>query len=208
MNKKSFLLSDTSLFTFSLAAVILVVFLAPLEKTLGQGMRIVYFHGAWVWVGIGSFVLTGIVGLAAIFIKKPFLHTWSAAGGRTALGFWIASLPMSLLVMQLNWNGFYFDEPRWRIPFTFAVIGILLQFGLYLINKPILTSVGNFLYAGALIIGLNSVESILHPDSPILNSNSTTIKVYFLVIIVLLSVSAYTIFHFWLDWDHHRTKGA
>ncbi len=85
---------------------------APLEKTLGANARVVYFHGAWVWAAILGFfaaALTGIVGLAA---RKHSILAWSQALGRSAICFWIGFLPLSLLVMQLNWNGLFLDEPR------------------------------------------------------------------------------------------------
>ena len=42
--------------------------LAPLERTLGEGARLVYFHGAWVWAGkiaFGAAAAAGLVGLVS-----------------------------------------------------------------------------------------------------------------------------------------------
>jgi hypothetical protein len=41
----------------------LVTALAPVEQTLGANVRLVYLHGAWVWVGIISFGLAALSGL-------------------------------------------------------------------------------------------------------------------------------------------------
>ena len=116
---------------------IAIAFLTPLERTLGVNLRLVYLHGAWVWAGIVIFSIAAIMGLAALLFRKTAFHDWSRSLGWTGLCFWITSLPMSLAVMQINWNGFFFDEPRWKIPFTFAIISILLQAGLFLMNTAV-----------------------------------------------------------------------
>ncbi len=35
----------------NLTLIALVVWLAPLERTLGARIRLIYLHGAWVWAG-------------------------------------------------------------------------------------------------------------------------------------------------------------
>lgn len=64
--------------------------------------------------------------------------------------FWLTYLPMSLVGMQMNWGGFFFDEPRRRIPFSFAVVGILLQAGMLLIDRSSLVLSGKLLSGVAL----------------------------------------------------------
>jgi hypothetical protein len=100
---------------------------------------------------------------------------------------------MSLWLMQLSWNGFFFDEPRWRVPFGFAVVGSLLQLGLILIRKRELTAIANALFAAALIYGLSTLTSILHPDSPISDSNSFLIKGLFILVTVLCLASGFVL---------------
>ena len=114
-------------FIIFLAAALAAAAFAPLEKTLGINARLVYFHGAWVWAALIAFVAAGLVGLAGLVSRRADLHHWSLALGRTAIVFWLAFLPMSLLVMQANWNGLFLDEPRFRVPLNFAIIGVLLQ---------------------------------------------------------------------------------
>jgi hypothetical protein len=93
--------------------------------------------------------------------------------------------------MQINWNGLFFDEPRWKIPFTFAVIGILLQAGLLLMNTAWITSLSNFLFASVLLFNLANMDSILHPDSPVFSSGSAGIKLIFLLLLIsTLTMSA------------------
>lgn len=174
----------------SFVVIALLTCLGPLEKTLGINIRIVYFHGAWVWAALTVFAASGLAGLAALVIRRPFWPARSRSLALTGLLFWLTYLPVSLLVMQLNWGGFFFDEPRWKIPFTFAIIAILLQTGLHLFNQPVISSAANFLFAIALFWSLNRAVNILHPDSPIFESNSLSIQVFFVVLYLLILFSA------------------
>jgi hypothetical protein len=120
-------------------------------------------------------------------------HAWSQALGRTGLIYWLTYLPMSLLLMQINWGGFFFDEPRWRTPLAFAVTGVLLQAGLALFNRPALTSAGNLLFAAALMAATWNLESVMHPDSPILTSDSTGIRLFFAMLLALSLLAGWQI---------------
>jgi uncharacterized integral membrane protein len=169
----------------SLALLLVVTAAAPTEKTLGVNIRLVYLHGAWVWTALIIFLAAALVGLAALFTRRASLHTWSQALGHTGMCYWLTYLPMSLLIMQLNWGGLFFDEPRWRVPFTFAIIGLLLQAGLWIISQPAFTSAGNLVFGAALLFSLRNTENVLHPDSPIFNSTSRSIQLFFAILVLL-----------------------
>jgi hypothetical protein len=178
------------LFASSLVLLLTVTSFAPLEYTLGEKIRLVYLHGVWVWAGLGSFAAAALSGIIGLIFRSKKWHRWSRAFGWTAMAVWLTYLPMSLLVMQMNWGGLYFDEPRWRIPFTFAVTGVLLQAGLWLLGKPPVTSLANCLFAAALFLGLFGAENVMHPDSPVFNSPSVNIRLYFGILLVLAYLSA------------------
>ncbi len=161
-------------------------FLAPIEKTIGSNIRLIYVHAAWVWTGKVAFGLAAIAGLLALvfFTRNKLVHL-SRSIATTALFFWVTYLPMSLIVMRANWGGFFFDEPRWRVPFLLGIIAILLQAGLWFFNNDRLTAAANFLFGVALWWQLGGVENILHPDNPIGTSNSTAIMGSYTLILIL-----------------------
>jgi hypothetical protein len=74
--------------------------------------------------------------------------------------------------MQANWNGLFLVEPRWRVGVIFAVGGVLLQAGLTLLESPMWASALNLGYAVALLAVLQTTGRIMHPPSPILNSDA------------------------------------
>jgi hypothetical protein len=184
---------------WSVVLMLLVGFVtafAPLEKTLGSSARIVYLHGAWVWVGLVLFAASALVGLIGILKSNQGINGWSRALGRTAMVFWISFLPMSLYLMSANWNGLFLDEPRWRIPFSFAVTGLLLQMGVSFLGKN-WAAVVNIGFAVALFSAMRGMDEILHPASPILNSDATSIQIFFGLILILLLLTAIQITRAW-----------
>ncbi len=195
-----------------LAAALLAGF-APLERTLGSSARLVYFHGAWVWVAMLAFLASGLAGLAGLLTRRADFHDWSQALGRAGLCFWLAFLPMSLYVMQANWNGLFLDEPRFRLPLNLAIVGVLLQAGLAFIPGAAWSSVANLIFAGVLFGIMGSIQSILHPESPIFRSSSgeaslVRIQLYFLGLLVYLGIAAWQLARLWLQWQAGRRKAG
>jgi hypothetical protein len=197
--------STLAWFLILLALSALFTTLIPLERTLGSESRMVYFHGAWVWTALIAFLQASIAGFVGLITHRDALHQWSRAWGRTALIFWIVFLPISLYIMQSTWNGLFLVEPRWRISFNFALIGLALQAGLSLL--PIVwTSVGNLLFGIALAFGMTSAEAVLHPESPLMNPGAGGIRFFFIGLVLLLLVSAWQLARWWRRFDRRQAK--
>ncbi len=97
--------------------------IGPQEKSLGNDIRIVYLHGAWVLTAEAALGLAAAAGLFGILFRRENLQRWSAALGYTGLFFWVTYLPLSLWAMQANWNGLFLAEPRFRVAVIFSVTG-------------------------------------------------------------------------------------
>jgi hypothetical protein len=169
----------------------------PSEHSLGTHIRIVYLHGAWVWASIATFFLAALCGGIGLLTRRKSFHCWSSAFGRTGLILWISYLPLSLWAMQSNWNGLFMAEPRWRVAMVFAISGVLLQIGLSLVNLPMLTSGLNILYFIALIIAIQNTPNVMHPASPILNSDAWRIQLFFAGLVFLTLVAAWQMARWW-----------
>ena len=177
-----------------IATVILIAFLAlfsPEEKSLGSNVRIVYLHGAWVLAAEIAFFAAALAGAIGLITRRASFHRWSAALGRTGIFFWLTYLPLSLWAMESNWNGLFLSEPRFRLALIFAVPGILLQVGLWLINMNWVTSLANILFILVLRVTFSSAENVMHPPpSPIFNSGNFLIIGFFLAMVILTLVAA------------------
>ena len=189
----------------TLGLIVLTAMLVPEERSLGANLRLIMVHGAWVWVGKIVFGAAALAGAAGLLLRRPEVHGWSQALAHTGLTFWLTYLPMALLVMQLTWGGLYLDEPRWRVPFTFGVVGLLLQVGLWLASVPWLSSAANLGFGAALWGSLGGLQNILHPDAPIAQSDSTRIQFFFILLLVFTLVLALQAAFLWRRAARKRT---
>jgi len=184
--------SPLTLFFITIIVIALLALFGPEEKSLGANVRIVYLHGAWVLTAELAFVAAALAGLIALITRRDRFHKWSAALGRTGIFFWVTYLPLSLWAMESNWNGLFLSEPRFRLAVIFAVTGILLQVGLWLINTNWISSVGNIIFIVVLRVIFATADNVMHPPpSPIFNSGNYTIIGFFLALIVLTGVAGY-----------------
>lgn len=177
-------------FALALIGVIAFTVLGPAEKSLGANVRVVYVHGAWVWTALASFLVAALSGLAGLILRHEKLNKWSRAFGRAGLFFWITYLPISLWAMQTNWNGLFLAEPRWRLAMVFAIAGLLLQVGVALLEAPAWASGVNIAYFVTLVLSLAHTQNVMHPPSPILNSDSWRIQAFFAVMLLLTLLAA------------------
>jgi hypothetical protein len=193
--------SEWILFILTWIAIALLAYSAPAEHSLGTHIRVVYLHGAWVWVALGEFLLAAAFGVLGLVTRRDSFHAWSKAFGRTGLIFWITYLPISLWAMQANWNGLFLAEPRWKLALVFGITGVLLQIGLTLADKPPLTSAVNIGYFIVLILAIQGTENVMHPASPILNSQAISIQATFFTLVLLIFLAAWQIARWWYRFD-------
>jgi len=187
-------------FAGTLALVAFLSLFGPEEQSLGANVRLVYLHGAWVLTAELAFALAALTGLAGLVARKKALHAWSAALGRSGIVFWITYLPLSLWAMQANWNGLFLAEPRFRLALTFAVVGALLQLGLWLIAQPWWISLANVLFFLVLRLTFARAQNIMHPPpSPIFNSGNFRIIAFFVGLNVLTWLAGYFLTHWFLS---------
>jgi len=170
------------LFCVFVAAAVLLASLGPREKSLGANVRLVYLHGAWVWTALVGFGAAAVAGLVGILGRRPAWQRTSLALGQAAALFWITYLPMSLLVMQANWNGLFLEEPRFRLGLDFAIVAVLLQVGNLILRRPDWASALNLLFLAGLAFSLSSAREIMHPSSPIAQSGQVMLQAYFLLL--------------------------
>ena len=190
-------------FIVTLLSIALFTTLGPAEHSLGTHVRIVYLHGAWVWASMAAFLFAGICGAIGLFTRRKIFHCWSSAFGRAGIFFWVTYLPLSLWAMQTNWNGLFLAEPRWKLALVFAISGLLLQVGLSLANKPYLTSALNLSYFIALMIALQNTANVMHPASPILNSEAWRIQFYFSGLLLLTLLAVWQMARWWYKGEQY-----
>jgi hypothetical protein len=187
-------------FLLTVFAIILLALFGPEEQSLGSNVRIVYLHGAWVLTAEVAFALAALAGLLGLAARKDSFHAWSAALGRTGIIFWVTYLPLSLYAMQANWNGLFLAEPRFRLALMFAITGILLQAGLWIINQKWLTSLANLAFFVVLRVVFAAAQDVMHPPpSPIFNSGNYIIMFFFVALNLLTWLAGYFLTRWFLQ---------
>ncbi len=193
--------SPLVLFFITVIVIALLAFFGPEEQSLGANVRIVYLHGAWVLTAELVMLLAALAGLVGLITQRASFHSWSAALGRAAIFFWVTYLPLSLWAMQSNWNGLFLAEPRFRLALIFAVTGVLLQAGLWLINMDWVTSLANIIFIVVLRAVFATAENVMHPPpSPIFNSGNDAIIGFFVAMMVLSLIASYFLTRVFLTW--------
>ncbi len=184
--------SPLSLFFVTLLLIAILTLFGPEEQSLGSNVRIVYLHGAWVLAAEVAFTAAALVGLIALMMRREQLHQWSAALGRTGVVFWTTYLPLSLWAMNANWNGFFLAEPRFRLALTFAIVGVLMQVGLWLVNMNWITSLANLAFFMTLRVVFSTASNIMHPPpSPIFSSGLWNVIIFFIFLNIFSWLAAY-----------------
>ncbi len=87
----------------------------------------------------------------------------------------------------------------------FAISGLLLQLGVTLLENPAWASFANVLFIAILLIALQNTENVMHPPSPILNSDAPRIQAYFITLFILMLLAAWQIARYWHQLEPEYT---
>ena len=169
-------------------AVLLLV--APEEATLGAGIRSVYVHVALIWVGLAGFVIAGLLGVGLLVTGYERLYLWLRTIGWMGVGFFAAGMATSALASQVNWGAVFWQEPRMRSSSTSLTIAVIVLVAIDWF--PWLRLKGALVTAVPLIFFWLTArtELVLHPDNPILTSDSVGIQATFAGLFVLVGLAA------------------
>ena len=170
--------------------IALILIIAPLERTLGAGIKVVYIHVALIWTGMTGILINGFIG-AAVLISGN--QKWQQLGqiiGWVALGFLTAGWLMSMVAAQVNWGGIFWGEPRYLALVRVLVVALIVQvLGTWPLNVR-LKGLG-YLFIPLFFTWLMQITPLVfHPDSPIQNANSSTIQATFLSLFALCFLGA------------------
>jgi hypothetical protein len=189
------------LFLFLLVAMGVVLFRAPLEQTLGSGIRVVYLHVALIWASLLGLLLNGVLGLAVAVTERPLWERWRQLFGWLFIGLFILGVLVSLWAQQVNWGGILWREPRNVSVFNVTAVALISQ--ILADWSPRLR------WRGLLSVALSAfilweiprAELVMHPGDPIGSSTSAGIQFtfYSLAILCFLAVLC-------LAWIAYRRK--
>ena len=180
-------------------AILILLFLLPPERILGDIIKLVLLHGALVRAGLIAFAIAGVLGLFCLLSANPLWSRWCLATQVTALLLWAANMTSSSIATRLAWG----EWIAWSEPRVWATIHILwlsvacLLLVLWL-NHRFFTGITNIIVA-ALTWGLiKGATLVRHPFDPLGSSNSLAYQAMYLAMVLVLLVMAWQCAH-WLQ---------
>lgn len=167
----------------ALAAAILL--LMPLEKTLGQVIKIVYLHGALSRAGMAGLVAAGVVGVLYLMTRRPALATWVQGLLISGWAFWVAHFVVSMPATRLTWGPWIaWGEPRVTMTLRLAAAGLVVLLVTWIVKDSRFTALAAALLAVAVIWMAASTGVLRHPLDPIGTSPSVTLQLVYLALLV------------------------
>ncbi|HWR26508.1 MAG TPA: hypothetical protein VN316_01385 [candidate division Zixibacteria bacterium] len=173
---------------FSLFFALLLILLAPEDKTLGPILKLVYLHGALIFTGLLLFLAVGLLGLRSLFSKgQSFSLLFSIE--RTAIIFWVAATIIGDITSVLAWGGLNWSEPRFNATIIISLVSISVYLISTAMDDPRIISVLGIGLAVSVWALMISSGKIMHPDNPFGNSEPS-IRFFFGIITFVFLISS------------------
>lgn len=172
----------------TLLAAILLLFLLPPERILGDVIKLVLLHGALVRSALIAFAIAGLFGIGCLVSSNPAWSRWTIATQVTALLLWLANLVASSVATRLAWGEWIaWSEPRVWATLHIGWLSIACLLLVLWLNHRLFTGLANLsvaLLSWGLIRGATLIR---HPFDPLGASNSMLYQgLYTAMVIVLL----------------------
>jgi heme exporter protein C len=94
------------------AAVGMVFFYAPMERTMGQVQRVFYFHVATAWVGMLGFMVAAVVGVIYLIRKERQWDIVGLAAIEISLVFFFITIVSGSIWARPSWGTWWTWDPR------------------------------------------------------------------------------------------------
>ena len=189
------------LFLLLLAAIGVILFRAPLEQTLGSGIRVVYLHVALIWASLLGLLLNGVLGLAVAVTERPFLERWRQILGWLFIGLFVLGVLVSLWAQQVNWGGILWREPRNVSVFNVTAVALITQILADWSPRLRWRGLLSVALAAFILWEIPRAELVMHPGDPIGGSTSSAIQFTFYSLAILCFLAV-----LWLAWIAYRRK--
>lgn len=182
------------------ALLVIWLVLAPAETRLGNLVKLVYVHGALVWIGLFSFSLAGGLGLVALIVRRPPWYRGTESAGLSALILWVVYVVSAMAVTRLTWGQLIaWNEPRVRATGLILVAAVVLFVVARLVAHPVFTAATNVLMGIVPWVVVRQADAIRHPVDPIGGSGSAAIQGYYwLIVLTVAGLAATLVAWLWL----------
>ncbi|VAX20726.1 hypothetical protein MNBD_IGNAVI01-1092 [hydrothermal vent metagenome] len=182
------------------ASVFVILFLVniiiiPQEKTLGEGIILIYIHVALIFSGTVGFLISALLGVGVFFSANKHLQSWLFYLSLFSLILYFLGIGLSMIASAIFWGAINWTEPYMVVSLQIISITIIVLVAAGLIPNIRLKGFLNIIPFVSILLLMQDNKLILHPDSPIRNSGSLAIKFSFYSLLFIILT-----FTIWLVW--------
>jgi hypothetical protein len=182
-----------------LVLLVIWILLSPSDTRLGNLVKLVYVHGALVWTGLLTFSVAGLLGLAALVVRRPIWYRGAQSAGLAALIVWCVYVISAMAVTGLTWGQVVaWHEPRVQATGLILVAAVLLFGVTWLVKQRDFTALVNLIMGIVPWVVVQRAEVIRHPVDPIGGSESAAIQIYYwLIVFTVAGLAAILVAWLW-----------
>jgi hypothetical protein len=179
MEKKSRISLTNKFFLLGIVlAQIIVLWISPEEQTLGAGIKPVYLHVSFTWVGMLLLYLAGLVGVIVAISGNDRFTSWLKLCYTIGVAFFGVGFIVSIFASLINWGGIPLREPK-----MLSALNILITSGtVWVISRWVtqkrVVGLLSMLPPVFMIFRVKGSLLVLHPNNPI-NTSPDRIKYAF-----------------------------
>lgn len=165
--------------------------LAPPERSLGEGIRVVYLHVSATLAGLTCLYGVGVVGAVAVFQPLGVVETqlrsfWIAGLAAFGLGF-----GLSLVSATVSWGGIFWAEPRVRASLGVVAVSLVAWTVVGSLGARRIRHLAWAVAAGLAFISLRTAPLYVHPDHPVQSTTPLGIRAAFVGIFLLFLAASF-----------------
>lgn len=195
----------TTIVTVCFVLIAFLLAIMPPEATLGQKVRLVYFHASIAENSIIFFVFAAISAVIFLINRGEVFINKAVSFFKVAFYLWIVQTIFGGINMKVIWGDFFWNEPKARM----GLILLAVSFVAYIIiealhDAKIVKSLVFIVTGAAAVSALLLTSNVFHPKNAIFGSDILAYKIIF----VLLVVSFFVISYLWSSSIYRKTKQA
>lgn len=173
------------------AAMVAWALIAPAERQLGDGIRLVYLHVSATWAGLMGIYGAGLLGVVALAVPSRIPDGWARSLGGAGLVLFAVGFVVSLASAHVSWGGILWVEPRLLASAGIIALGSILSWTTQGVDAPRVTGMAWLGFAVVTSVSLQAAGLFFHPDEPIASSTSDAIRWTFFGLFGLATVALF-----------------
>jgi hypothetical protein len=165
--------------------------LAPEERSMGSGIRMVYLHVSATRAGLTFLYAGGILGgLSPLLPSRDGFLAWLRSAWTAGLVAFAAGFLLSLVAAHGSWGGIFWAEPRMRASLGVVAVSLLALAVEAGVRGSRWRGMTWAVAAMACFVVLRSAGLFVHPDRPIRPTTPWAIRGTFLGMYALFMVTS------------------